>query len=51
MVSEHELSMASNSDPSSSSSSSSQLLLSPMEDPQSPFFLHHDETPGAILVT
>ena len=50
MVLEHKLSMASNSDPSSSSSSP-QLLLSPMEDPQSPFFLQHGETPGAILVS
>ena len=25
--------------------------LSPMEDPRSPFFLHHGESPGAILVT
>ena len=33
------------------SSSSSQRELSPMEDPRSPFFLHHGETPGAILIT
>ena len=38
------------------SSSSSQRELTPMEDPRSPFFLHHGETPdgetpGAILVT
>ena len=31
--------------------SSSQRELTPMEDPRSPFFLHHGETPGAILVT
>ena len=40
--------MVSNFDPSSSSS---QLELSLMEDPQSPFFLHHDETLAAILVS
>ena len=33
------------------SSSSSQRELTPMEDPRSPFFLHHGETPSAILVT
>ena len=33
------------------STSSSQRELTPMEDPRSPFFLHHGETPGAILVT
>ena len=32
------------------SSSSSQHELSLMEDPHSPFFLYHDESPGAILV-
>ncbi|XP_050280582.1 uncharacterized protein LOC126721575 [Quercus robur] len=50
MVSEPEsLSMASN--PQQSSSSTSQRELSPMEDPHSPFFLHHGESPGAILVS
>ena len=49
MVSELEpLSMASNTE--TTSSSSSQRELSPMEDPHSPFFLHHGESPGAILV-
>ena len=44
--------MASNpSQNSSSSSSSAQRDLSPMEDPQSPFFLHHGESPGAIMVS
>ena len=33
------------------SSSSSQRELTPMEDLRSPFFLHHGETPSAILVT
>ena len=33
------------------SASSSQRELTPMEDPRSPFFLHHGETLGAILVT
>ncbi|XP_075660600.1 uncharacterized protein LOC142630482 [Castanea sativa] len=48
MVSELEpLLMASNTE---TSSSSSQRELSPMEDPRSPFFLHHGESPGAILV-
>ena len=45
--------MASNPSQSSSSSNSSstaQHELSPMEDPRSPFFLHHGESPGAILV-
>ena len=45
--------MASNPSQSSSSSNSSstaQRELSPMEDPRSPFFLHHGESPGAILV-
>ena len=50
MVSELEPSlMASNTQ--TGSSSSSQRELTPMEDPRSPFFLHHGETPGAILVT
>ena len=46
--------MASNPSQSSSSSPSStfaQRELSPMEDPRSPFFLHHGESPGAILVS
>ena len=46
--------MASNPSQSSSSSPSStsaQHELSPMEDPRSPFFLHHGEAPGAILVS
>ena len=53
MVSEHEpSSMASNTQAThTSSSSSSQRELTPMEDPRSPFFLHHGETPSAILVT
>ena len=50
MVSELEsLSMVSN--PQQASSSTSQRELSPMEDPRSPFFLHHGESPGAILVS
>ena len=49
MVSELEpLSMASNT--KTTSSTSSRHELSPMEDPCSPFFLHHGESPGAILV-
>ena len=49
MVSELKpLSMASNIE--TTSHSSSQCELSPMEDPPSPFFLHHGESPGAILV-
>ncbi|XP_075633553.1 uncharacterized protein LOC142606025 [Castanea sativa] len=45
--------MASNTQTDSSSSfqRASQRELSPMEDPRSPFFLHHGETPSAILVT
>ena len=46
--------MASNPTQSSSSSLSSstaQRELSPMEDPRSPFFLHHGESPGAILIS
>ena len=46
--------MASNPSQSSSSSPSStsaQHELSPMEDPWSPFFLHHGEAPGVILVS
>ena len=46
--------MASNPSQSSSSSPSSstaQRELSPMEDPRSPFFLHHGESPSAILVS
>ncbi|KAK9988173.1 hypothetical protein SO802_028412 [Lithocarpus litseifolius] len=46
--------MASNPSQNSSSSSSStsaQRELSPMEDPRSLFFLHHGESPGAILVS
>ena len=42
--------MASNSDPTSTTNSSSRHDLSPMKDPNSPFFLHHGESPGAILV-
>ncbi|XP_075648676.1 uncharacterized protein LOC142619463 [Castanea sativa] len=42
------LSMASTTQ--ANSTSSSQRELSPMEDPRSPFFLHHGESPGAILV-
>ena len=50
MVSELEsLSMASNSQ--QASSSTSQRELSPIEDTHSPFFLHHGESPGAILVS
>ena len=49
MVSKLEpLSMASNT--KTTSSTSSRHELSPMEDPCSPFFLHHGESPGAILV-
>ena len=33
------------------SQSNAHRELSPMEDPRSPFFLHHGESPGAILVT
>ena len=53
MVLEHEpSSMASNTQATQTgSSSSSQRELTPMEDPRSPFFLHHGETLGAILVT
>ena len=42
-----------NQDQTSQSSSQSTVHreLSPMEDPRSPFFLHHGESPGAILVT
>ena len=48
MVSELEpSSMASNTQ----TGSSSQRELTLMEDPRSPFFLHHGETLGAILVT
>ncbi|XP_075649707.1 uncharacterized protein LOC142620189 [Castanea sativa] len=43
--------MASNPSQNSSSSSSAQRELSSMEDPRSPFFLHHGESPGAILVS
>ena len=35
----------------SSSQSTAHHELSPMEDPRSPFFFHHGDTPGAILVT
>ena len=35
----------------SSSQSTAHCELSPMEDPRSPFFLHHGDTPGAILIT
>ena len=42
------LSMALNVEITSSSSSQHELSL--MEDPHSPFFLYHDESPGAILV-
>ena len=49
MVSKLEpFSMASNTKTTSSTSSCHEL--SPMEDPCSPFFLHHGESPGAILV-
>ena len=49
MVSEVEpLSMVSNT--KTTSSSSFQCKLSPMEDPHSPFFLYHGESPSAILV-
>ena len=53
MVSELEpSSMASNTQATQiGSTSSSQRELTPMEDPRSPFFLHHGETPSAILVT
>ena len=36
---------------SSTSQSTAHRELSPMEDLRSPFFLHHRESPGAILVT
>ncbi|XP_065620801.1 probable leucine-rich repeat receptor-like protein kinase At1g68400 [Quercus suber] len=36
---------------STTSQSNAHRELSPMEDPRSPFFLHHGESPGAILVT
>ena len=36
---------------SSASQSNAYRELSPMEDPRSPFFLHHGESPGVILVT
>ena len=36
---------------SSASQSTAHRELSPMEDLRSPFFLHHGESPGAILVT
>ncbi|XP_050259815.1 uncharacterized protein LOC126704865 [Quercus robur] len=36
---------------SSASQSTAHHELSPMEDPRSPFFLHHGESLGAILVT
>ena len=45
--------MVSEFDPSSMASnttSSTTRELSPLEDPRSPFFLHHGESPGAILV-
>ena len=42
------LSMASNTETNSTSSSTREL--SPLEDPRSPFFLHHVESLGAILV-
>ena len=49
MVSELKLlSMASNTE--TTSHSSSQRKLSLMEDPCNPFFLHHGESPGAILM-
>ena len=49
MVSELDhLSMASNTETNSTSSSTREL--SPLEEPRSPFFLHHGESPGAILV-
>ena len=49
MVSKLEpLSMAPNT--KTTSSTSSHRELSPMEDPRSPFFLHHGVSPGAILV-
>ena len=49
MVSDFEpLLMASNTE--TTSSTSSRRKLSPMEDPRSPFFLHHGESAGAILV-
>ena len=41
------LSMASNIE---TNSTSCPREISPLEDPRSPFFLHHGETPGAILV-
>ena len=49
MVSKIEpLSMASNTE--TTLPTSSHRELSPMEDPRSPFFLHHGESPGAILI-
>ena len=36
---------------STASQSNAHRELSPMEDPRSLFFLHHGESPGAILVT
>ena len=49
MVSELDpLSMASNTETNSTSSSTREL--SPLEDPRRPFFLHHGESPGVILV-
>ena len=36
---------------STASQSNAHRELSPMEDPRSPFFLHHGESPSAILVT
>ena len=42
------LSMTSTTETNSTSSSTREL--SPLEDPRSPFFLHHGESPGAILV-
>ena len=45
--------MVSELDPSSMASnttSSTTRELSPLEDPRSPFILHHGESPGAILV-
>ena len=54
MVSEPELLSMANQDQNSSSSASQSTAhreLTPMEDPRSPFFLHHGESPGAILVT
>ena len=45
------VSKPSQSSSSSPSSTSAQRELSPMEDPRSPFFLHHGESPSAILVS